>query len=64
MHINVESDMYASVVVDRYEICWQKGRDPKILNWQEKFRAQILLHTAVWLFGDIWHRALNIKFAM
>jgi hypothetical protein len=64
MYINVESDMYAGAVVYRYMICWQNGRDPKFLKWQEKFRAQILLHTAMWFFGDVWHTALNIKFAM
>jgi len=64
MHINVESDVYASSVIFCYVICWQKGRDPKILKWQEKFRAQTLLHTTMWFFGDIWHTALNIKFAI
>jgi len=56
MDINVESDIYDSAVIYRYVICWQKG--------QEKFRAQILLHTTIWFFGDIWYTALNIKFAM
>lgn len=56
MRVNVESDMYASAVIYRCVICWQK--------WQEKFRSQILIHTAVWFFGDIWHTVLNINFAM